>query len=365
MKKLISTIVVLLIVSITTLANQNFKDVTSNQWFYKNLQTALSKGMVSGYPDGTFKPNGNVSSSEFLAIVVRDIAPSEIEIARAQLVNPSWDEPVIKAAQKIGLVRTGEINNFRAPMTREQMALVSARGVAYKESLSNIDSKLNHQGEIRKYITDFNTSNSSTTVRSAIEAVYELGVISGYPDGTFKPKGNLTRAECLVVALRISDPSLRTPFNMEEAQKKIESKYKTVYEKGYKGVDPSIIGVEKYGGLQQVVFIKASDLPLKINDWSTAIGNVRIDGNFIIVRWELSNGNNRCPDIAFANTNGGGGDSRNTVKQVELGNGLVDGYYTLKNGMAPNFNINDYEYIGFRDVMNRSYIFIPRTDLLK
>ena len=46
-----------------------FKDVASNDWAAKYINSAASKGWVSGFPDGTFKPNDNVTRVQVVVIV--------------------------------------------------------------------------------------------------------------------------------------------------------------------------------------------------------------------------------------------------------------------------------------------------------
>lgn len=48
----------------------SFSDVPSNSWFFSYVTTATSKGIVKGYPDGTFKPERTVSLGEMLKMLV-------------------------------------------------------------------------------------------------------------------------------------------------------------------------------------------------------------------------------------------------------------------------------------------------------
>lgn len=48
-----------------------FVDESSNDWAYGYVEGAVKHGLVKGYPDGTFQPNGNITMAEILTVLVR------------------------------------------------------------------------------------------------------------------------------------------------------------------------------------------------------------------------------------------------------------------------------------------------------
>ena len=62
-----------LIISGTTLtvsaANGTFKDVAAGEWYENAVLWAQEKGIVKGHPDGTFKPNDNITRAELTSVV--------------------------------------------------------------------------------------------------------------------------------------------------------------------------------------------------------------------------------------------------------------------------------------------------------
>lgn len=48
-----------------------FSDIDDSHWAYDDVMTCVSKGVVQGYPDGTFRPSANVTRAEAAAIVYR------------------------------------------------------------------------------------------------------------------------------------------------------------------------------------------------------------------------------------------------------------------------------------------------------
>ncbi len=59
--------------AVTVFASSVFSDISGNEWFADNLQSVANKGIIQGYPDGTFQPSNNVSRAELVAIIDRTL----------------------------------------------------------------------------------------------------------------------------------------------------------------------------------------------------------------------------------------------------------------------------------------------------
>lgn len=57
--------------AVTVFASSVFSDISGNEWFAGNLANVSEKGIIKGYPDGTFKPSNSVSRAELVAIIDR------------------------------------------------------------------------------------------------------------------------------------------------------------------------------------------------------------------------------------------------------------------------------------------------------
>ena len=63
--------------------NSTFADVSENHWATKFIAKAAQKGWVSGYPDGTFKPNQNITKVEVVSSTNRILNRyADVEFAR-------------------------------------------------------------------------------------------------------------------------------------------------------------------------------------------------------------------------------------------------------------------------------------------
>lgn len=59
--------------SIASVAEQAFSDVPQDKWYYSSIYAAVEAGIVSGYPDGTFKPNNKITRQEMASMIMRAV----------------------------------------------------------------------------------------------------------------------------------------------------------------------------------------------------------------------------------------------------------------------------------------------------
>lgn len=122
-KTVILSLLFVLVVSQFTFAhaeeNSVFKDIEGH-WGKETITWAVVKGMVTGYTDGTFKPNNLVTESEFLALLVRAYRP-EILVADKGI---HWAENYYTIARELNYVLKGmnDINARNAVINRGYVA---------------------------------------------------------------------------------------------------------------------------------------------------------------------------------------------------------------------------------------------------
>ncbi|WFA09869.1 S-layer homology domain-containing protein [Tissierella sp. Yu-01] len=183
----------------TKSTNRNFSDIDKDHWASKDISSLVSKGLLSGYPDGSFNPAGNITIREFMTILSRQIAitPKNGRPVVGNVIVPidssSWgyieSKSILDRIPPTDLYRFNYFNIDR-PITREEVTFLIDKalelGIAYNADVKNM-------------LTDIGMSSYPLEVKKFVD----LGLISGYPDGTFKPKNNITRAEIAAVFARI------------------------------------------------------------------------------------------------------------------------------------------------------------------
>ena len=167
----------------------NLSDIKGH-WAEVDINKLVASGAVEGYPDGSFKPNINITRAEFVTILVKAF---NLEAKTGKVFNDTsdnWAKDYISTANAYGIVSgysetTFGPNDF---ITREQMAVMIVKSAKLTEESGD---------------TSFADNESiSYWAKGAVTAAKNSGIINGYPDNTFKPGNNATRAEAATVIVR-------------------------------------------------------------------------------------------------------------------------------------------------------------------
>ncbi len=197
--KTIALIICLLLLSVSAVsaADIQFKDVPANHWAYEAIQNLCKAGVISGYPDKTFRPGKQVTREQFAVIIVKALriptnkrAPqnySDIPTNHRSFIYIDAIRPYIPLPAK----QTKFNFNPNAPITREDAAATIALALDLGKN-QKVDEKF-----LSERFTDYQTISTSLRQQVAL-AVYN-NIMSGNAKGEFRPKGSLTRAELCVI----------------------------------------------------------------------------------------------------------------------------------------------------------------------
>jgi hypothetical protein len=171
-----------------------FKDV-NRHWAAPAIERMGLIGLFNGYPDGTFKPDSEITQAEIVALVIRIIEDDEDDVADLSDLyvpnTPDWaKKPVGKAAKK-GFIN---LNRFHSHVqaSRAQAVVLIAKALGLTPADTSIipfkDGILISRDDLGYII-----------------AMYNEGIIIGDPDGKFNPNSALTRAQIATILDRILD----------------------------------------------------------------------------------------------------------------------------------------------------------------
>ncbi|WP_018394825.1 S-layer homology domain-containing protein [Bacillus sp. 37MA] len=204
MKKAFS-IVMALVLLFPILPSLNMKvqadDVTGIK-LEAELRSIIEAGIMSGYEDGTFRPGNNVTREEFATFLARALElPSGPAVFKD--VSPAGKlAPYINAAAAAGIIKGGSDGNFhpKATIVRKDMALM-------------IDNALAYLNKTAEYVapTFSDMDGLSSTHKIAIGKSVNLGIISGFPDNTFRPDANAQRDQAAAFIYRLLEGDLPEP----------------------------------------------------------------------------------------------------------------------------------------------------------
>lgn len=157
------------------------------------LNTADHFAYVQGYPDGTVKPAGNITRAETAAILFRlmDDASRKTYYSTKSgfrdVASSSWYNTYVATLNNAGVITDSSNGYFRPneAITRAELAAMLAK-------FSETTGAANY----------FNDVSAKYWAANAIAICAKLGWITGYPDGTFRPDKNVTRAELMAMINR-------------------------------------------------------------------------------------------------------------------------------------------------------------------
>lgn len=109
----------------------NFSDVNPTSWYARNLAVASQLGIINGYPDGTFKPENEVSYQEAFTMLVRMVlSPEEIMMVEA---GGKYPYNYYQAAFNLGLLEDINVNNIAVPALRGNVFVALYNAIVYMD----------------------------------------------------------------------------------------------------------------------------------------------------------------------------------------------------------------------------------------
>jgi hypothetical protein len=177
--------------SVTPQPTVNVPSDISGHWAKDSVMKMINTRVISGYPDGTFKPNKAVTRAEFTVMLVKAL---NLETRAGKTFTDTashWAKESIATAAAHGIISGYDENTFGPDdlITREQAAIIITRA-AKLEAATN---ELNFTD--RKAISPW--------AKPGVAAAVKAGFITGYPDNSFRPQGHTTRAEAAVMIGRL------------------------------------------------------------------------------------------------------------------------------------------------------------------
>ena len=128
MKKLLAMVLALVMtLSLAVSANAAFKDDKSISDDYAESVAVLNgMGVFKGYEDGSFKPSGNVTGYEVLAMILRAVGYDK----NNEFSGADWALHVAQTAQQLGVLdNVAKTTDLNAPASRELVAELLFQGI--------------------------------------------------------------------------------------------------------------------------------------------------------------------------------------------------------------------------------------------
>ena len=149
---------------------------------------------IIGYPDGTVQPNGQITRAEattiFFRLLTDDVRDENLTKTNrySDVAATSWYNTAVSTLSSMGIITGYPDGTFRpnAAITRAEFAAIAAR--------------FDNDGD--KTAAKF-SDIANHWAKDEISIAYNNGWITGYPDGTFGPQRDITRAETMTLVNRV------------------------------------------------------------------------------------------------------------------------------------------------------------------
>lgn len=178
-----------------------FKDVKKKKWFYSAVEYVYTNGIMNGTSKTLFEPQTPVTRAMFVAMLGRLHGAEETKSSFKDIPakNSSWYSGYVGWASDNGIVTGFPDNTFRPDdkLTREQMATIISRYIDYAGILTTIST------EPTAYFKD--EKSIGKWAREYVDDMRTIGIVEGDELGRFNPSANLTRAEAATTVKRLDE----------------------------------------------------------------------------------------------------------------------------------------------------------------
>ena len=175
-------------------ASAVFNDIAGVSWAQEAILSLYSKGIISGYGDGSFAPQNNIKREEFVTIAVsafyKDAQAGECGFS--DVAEGAWYYKNIAIASNNGIISGigGDLFGVGRNITRQDMAVILFRIAGDRLNMPENHELFSDDNDIADY------------AKEAVYALKAAGVINGVSADEFAPRKNATRAETAVMIYR-------------------------------------------------------------------------------------------------------------------------------------------------------------------
>jgi hypothetical protein len=199
----------------------NFKD-TGKHWAKAQIDEAVQKGYVNGYPDGTFKPDQPVTRAQFVKMIVTALG---LDFASEGSV---WYETYVESAKNAGIYQSQDFDakKMNENIVRQHMAWLAVR--AADDTLHTVESSgITKEAEINRWpltATNNKITRSDAFMREYYEGflvhqAFGRGILNGFGGNVIGLDRTTTRAQAVTVIERI--------LSFRKGKKLVSDKYAT------------------------------------------------------------------------------------------------------------------------------------------
>ncbi len=142
MKNILKSLLAIAVATLGVMPALAFPDVSDNYWAAGQIKLLSEQGVIVGYPDGTFKPDDNVTRAEFAAMAIRALGQQHTKVAQpvhfTDIDQAHWAYEDIQKALYFDLIscdKSGELFRPEDSVSRAESMTVAVNALT-TESIS-------------------------------------------------------------------------------------------------------------------------------------------------------------------------------------------------------------------------------------
>ncbi|MFT9495861.1 S-layer homology domain-containing protein [Anaerosolibacter sp.] len=166
-----------------------FPDIKGH-WAEKYINDFKNNGIIKGYPDGTFRPDINISRAEFASLLfyLLKLNKTDNNDSNTKDFEGSWAEDYLESLVEkdiIDLNEYAEGYDYDGAITRIEITKMILRSLGKDSIARNIKSKPGFKDDVLLKASDY----------GYVYLAKYYDIVTGYEDGTYRPDNHATRAE--------------------------------------------------------------------------------------------------------------------------------------------------------------------------
>lgn len=166
-----------------------FTDIDESHWAYSYVKSLYDRGVMNGKGNNLFAPEGYITRAEFVKMlcVILEIEESVNTGKFSDVSDSVWYSGYVMAAYEKGIVKGIKEDYF------------GANEAVKRQDICTMLYRISENGDISGALEFADGSEISDYAYEAVKFFAEKGVVNGFTDKTFKPKGVCTRAQAAAI----------------------------------------------------------------------------------------------------------------------------------------------------------------------
>ena len=208
-----------------------FTDVPSNFWAYESITKMTKEGLMSGYRNGTFKPNDPLSREEAASLfsnMIGDTPSIMLASSFSDITSDRWSSLAIESVARANIISGYGDNTYRPEqyMSRQEFAVVADKFLHYQGYRTEDPTALDtiHFSD-QKFIAPW--------AQSSVRELALWGFINYSTKGLFNPEKYITRGEAAEITYRLLFSKEATAIQHTIQQQQMEEMARALIKKTF------------------------------------------------------------------------------------------------------------------------------------